>query len=1068
MNEITVSDIKNKLDIVQVIERYGYALKKEGSEYKGAISATSRSGKSLNVNPDKQVYNDFAGHAGSGDVLDFIAFVEDLDIKNDFLQVIQIAADQAGIVLDNIDYSQAADGRELHRLNGLVFGYYHSLLTDEIRELIRSKWGITDQTINDLQIGWAPENCHLLQVPEIKDYFGTEILKRSGLFYCNDNDNLVDIYRGRIVFPYWQRGGIVYSIGRDPKWDENKNKKKFIKQLVRSEKYPYVSPAVENVLFGLDSIKGKDTIYITEGIADSIALLQADRPVLSPVTVQFKDSDVNNVVMACKGKKLVKIINDNEDNESGLNGAIKTAKAYETAGIRAEIIILPRPEGEDKIDVAEYLKEHSIQELDSIHGSRVWDIILDKHAPAEDVPEDIVDKLELAEVIIKELSFMPEHYRKPYVMNTVRERLNIDSKNDLKNRYKTVVDEQPREAPGIEVTFLRGNGQLRTKKLSQAIMGLNHYITMKDNKDVYYYKEGVYVRGGEDIIKKGVQDILGDYSSEQRQKEIVNYIRNSTLVERDEIGHDCTRINLLNGIYNLESGELEPHRPEYISIHQIPINYDPEATCDKIDKYMSEVLKPDDIQTILEYFGYCLIPDTRMQKSLLVHGPGQGGKSVLLTVLGCAIGAINCSRESLHKLENDKYSVAELYGKLVNIFPDLASATIYENEMFKQISGNEHKLRGERKFGHPFQFKNTARLVFSANDLPPVPKGDFAYFRRWILIKMDTLIDESKQDKNLTDKLTTPEELSGLLNKMIAALKILLQNGKFSYNKTVPQVEEEYLIHSDPIAAFAKARLTYSDDYVLKRDVLTDYVEWCREHNKIAVYEGQLSKKLIKLGYRPGRLPESQGHLGIWHGCALKSRNKKEDKTDTVQNSDDYSTGFKKQPCIQKPISIELQYRGTGLNTPLGARENKKNISSSSVDKKNKINTCTIETSNPVTLSEKPVDSVNGVQGYTSEPCTDPTHIENWFDQWESSNGPIYGKRAIKATMDITKAKSLHSSEYAYLEAAVKKLIQSRCVECGSSIIYGESLDTGEKRCKGCYDRYFSRPAAAIPEELVL
>jgi DNA primase len=71
MNEITIADIKCRLDIVDVIGRiYGYSLTKDGDEYKGAILATSKSGKSLNVNPDKQVYNDFSGHAGGGDVLD--------------------------------------------------------------------------------------------------------------------------------------------------------------------------------------------------------------------------------------------------------------------------------------------------------------------------------------------------------------------------------------------------------------------------------------------------------------------------------------------------------------------------------------------------------------------------------------------------------------------------------------------------------------------------------------------------------------------------------------------------------------------------------------------------------------------------------------------------------------------------------------------------------------------------------------------------------------------------------------------------------------------------------------
>ncbi|AGB48938.1 DNA primase [Methanomethylovorans hollandica DSM 15978] len=340
---VTVQEIKDKLDIVQVFKKYGHSLKKEGSEYKGSISATSKSGKSLHVNPDKQVYNDFAGHAGGGDVLDAIAYCEGLDIRSDFPQVLKIAADMAGIELHDsgIDYDIVAEKRELQRLYKIAFKYYHGCLPEKGLEYIRGKWGIPDKTIDEQLIGWAPDNSHLSQVPEIKDNFPEELLIKSGLFYCNGDGKLVDIYRGRIVFPYCKNGEIVYSIGRDPKWDEDRSRKKFIKQLVHSEKHPYVSRAVENVLFGLDSIKGKDMVYITEGIADAIVLLQAGLPVLSPVTVRFKESDIEQLVSSCRGKKLVKIINDNETSESGLKGAIDTAKALESAGIRAEIIILP-------------------------------------------------------------------------------------------------------------------------------------------------------------------------------------------------------------------------------------------------------------------------------------------------------------------------------------------------------------------------------------------------------------------------------------------------------------------------------------------------------------------------------------------------------------------------------------------------------------------------------------------------------------------------------------------------------------------------------------------------------
>ncbi len=1006
MSEITIDDIKSRLRLEDVVERYGYALKRDGSEYKGAISATSKSGKSLNVNPDKQVYNDFAGHAGSGDVLDFIAFAEGLDIHSDFRQVLRIAAEMAGITLDDkTDYSLAAERRELHRLFRLVCGYYHSCLTDADREYIRSKWGITDQIIDDLLIGIAPINCHLLQVTEIQDHFSTEVLKKSGLFYCNNNDRLVDIYRGRIIFPYWLHGEIVYTIGRDPTWDKDKNQRKFIKQLVNSDKFPYVSSAVENVLFGLDSIRGHDTIYITEGIADAIVLLQNGLPVISPVTTRIKAADIEKVVAACKGKKLVKIVNDNETNNSGLNGAIDTAKALEANGIKAEIIQLPKGDNVDKIDVAEFMLHHSKEDIEHLPGRRVYDIILDQIAPADNIPTDVLDKLEVARKIAAELSFLPEPARKAYVFETVKDRLKIKRISDLKAIYSEVVESQPVECPSVEDTFLRGNGQVRTKKLGSYVMGLNHYITMKDTKEVYIYRDGVYVSGGEDVIKKDVQDILGDYSTEQRQNEIVNYIRNCTLVQRNDIGYDCTKINLLNGIYNLETGELEPHTPDYISIRQLPIVYDPDATCPKIDKFLSEVMDDRYIQTILEFIGYCMIPDTRIQQSMMVYGPGRGGKTVLLSLLESFVGGCNCSRQSLHRLENDKYSVAELYGKLVNIFPDLASTALYDSNVFKQLTGNEKSITGERKYIPQFKFINTARLIFSANDLPPAPNGNYAFWRRWILIKMDRVFEGKNEDKNLIYKLTTPEELSGLFNRAIAALNTLLQNDAFTYGHSVSEVAEMYKLASDPIAAFAADCVKESVDDCLKAAVYSVYCKWCENHGLQAKAPNIFAKAFKRLGFEGSKYSRLYGYSPVWIGCSC------------------VLAGSAEQPANKKPAPEEQVCPVGGLETPIVTNENKKNKMGdidAAEKKENKIKR--IEGSNPPTGQSEATDSEKTLAGCSCEPD--------------------------KMCDDAVRAKG-------------------RCVDCGDPKIYGTSED-GTQRCKACYNRYFMQPPVVIPEEISL
>jgi P4 family phage/plasmid primase-like protien len=341
-----------------------------------------------------------------------------------------------------------------------------------------------------------------------------------------------------------------------------------------------------------------------------------------------------------------------------------------------------------------------------------------------------------------------------------------------------------------------------------------------------------------------------------------------TLIPRSKINHDINIINLQNGLFNLKTGQLEPHSPDYISIIQLPITYDSDAECPAIDKFVSEVLQPMHHDVIYEIIGYCMVPDTRIEKSVMFLGKGANGKSVMLSMISTFLGSRNTAAESLHALESDPYSLAELYGKLANIFPDLASKAIYENSTFKMLSGNEHEIRAQRKYEHPFKFKNTARLIFSANNLPPAPNGDYAYYRRWIPIKFPYTFEGDAADKNLINKITTDEEMSGLFNKCVSRLQKVLNECKYSYDLSTDEVEIMYKINSDPIAAFVDEMVIYSDGDTLKAVMYKEYVDWCGRNGIEYAADNAFARRFRKLGYEASR--ESTGmRQYVWENCAV-------------------------------------------------------------------------------------------------------------------------------------------------------------------------------------------------------
>lgn len=1074
MNEITIADIKCRLDIVDVIGRiYGYSLTKDGDEYKGAILATSKSGKSLNVNPDKQVYNDFSGHAGGGDVLDFIAFAEGLDIQRDFVQVLHVAAQHAEIVLDyNLNYPEAAERRELQRLNRHVFGYYHSCLTDERREYIKTKWGLSDKYIDDMLIGYAPENSHMLQVSEIKDYFSTEILKKSGLFYCNDNDMLVDIYRGRIIFPYWNRGEIVYSIGRDPKWIKDSKSKKFIKQLVHSDKYPYVSEAVQNVLFGEDSLRGNDIVYITEGIADAGALLQAGKACISPVTVSFKEKDIEPMVQACRNKKLVKIINDNEENESGINGAIKTAKSLESAGIRTEIILLPRPDGVDKIDVADYLKEHNIEELDAILGQSVWETLL----YSSDVPEKEHERPRAAKQFIEcKLAQMRRTERKAFCLSAVRKYYGL-SAEIMRDILRTVRIESGTDK------YYSGEGRFIPTKLSEDIQKDHIFATFGNEIWIYHPVSGCYQPDGEPIIRKRVRDVLQEDSIEKFGNEVVYDISVCTQADRIEFDKENEFVNLHNGYVNIYTGEFFQHSPEMKFTSALPIVYDPAANCPKFDDFIK--CTGVDRTQILEAFSYCLVPGYPIHTFIMFIGDGGNGKGTALRLLNRFLGSNNTRNYTMQELTTDRYAKAGLYGKYANICGDMPAEYVKDTAIIKTLSGGD-PITVRNIYEKQFDFTNRAKLIFSMNHLPQFDDTTDSTFRRAHCIEFNNRVIGMMEGFNEED---LAAEIPGIFNEALKVLPELLERGEFTGKKSIEENREYMLNKADSVAAFMRMCADEGDGKTRTQDAYTAYTKFCTENRFTRVTNAVFGKRLKSLFPEIYKIPiVNEGARDMHYvGMLLKPQ-----YTNLDQKKVDEEYTMIHNGTSKNPIDIT---KTQGKHSKDIAKTQQKNANNqhqeAEMQLKDTANSIIFNENLKEKESDENADSQKYREIYGSLPClseskqsidsekpSDLCSVSAVFDEdllclmnaWEEQhNERISKKNHFKAVQDIAKARNVRSPEYSSLEAAIKRITYSRCVECGSSELYGTSKDTGEKRCKACYDRLFTRPAVAIPEELVL
>lgn len=288
-----------------------------------------------------------------------------------------------------------------------------------------------------------------------------------------------------------------------------------------------------------------------------------------------------------------------------------------------------------------------------------------------------------------------------------------------------------------------------------------HFKTLADTDEIWFYdkEKGIFVSDGEPIIKTRLESDFGRSDPTYKDapppitnngvKEHIGHIQRRTYINRDEFNPDISWIACNNCMINLITAETQPFDPKFMSTAQIPVNYDHSYPTSvyadffrmvegkelpRIISFLYEIMDLKDVELFLDYLAYCLWREYRYNFWMLLVGKGFNGKSVLLDLIERFFGKENKSGETLHRLLTERFSVANLFNKMVNIDADVSADVVFNNTgIIKKLTGNDLHA-GEHKFKQPFYFRNYAKLFFSCNRIPETDDDTDAFFRRIFII----------------------------------------------------------------------------------------------------------------------------------------------------------------------------------------------------------------------------------------------------------------------------------------------------------------------------------------------
>ena len=314
----------------------------------------------------------------------------------------------------------------------------------------------------------------------------------------------------------------------------------------------------------------------------------------------------------------------------------------------------------------------------------------------------------------------------------------------------------------------------------------------------------------------------------------------------EELLPEPDRVHLSNGTLLLDGTFLEG-KPEIVR-NRLPVAYNPDAPSPRRWlSFLEELLYPEDIPTLQEFIGYCLIPSNAGQRMLILKGSGGEGKSQIGAMLGSLFGS-NMKDGSISKISENPFARAYLEHTLLMVDDDMRLDALRQTNYVKSIVTAQGKMDLERKGKQSYQGWMYARLLaFSNGELQALYDRSDGFYRRQLLLTTKPKSPQRKDDPYLGEKLKA--EAEGVLLWAFAGLQRLKQN-HFRFTESERAIENREMARREKNNLFS---FLESDGYIrLKadssipsKDLYAIYRMWCDENNLAPLKARSFSDALV-------------------------------------------------------------------------------------------------------------------------------------------------------------------------------------------------------------------------------
>ena len=314
-------------------------------------------------------------------------------------------------------------------------------------------------------------------------------------------------------------------------------------------------------------------------------------------------------------------------------------------------------------------------------------------------------------------------------------------------------------------------------KAADAIINTYNLVATPDEK-IWIYENGYYKDNGKVIIDKILDRVAGKLYTINVSKETQKKVFLRSMEEYDIFDQNPYLLCVRNGVIDLLTGDFLEHSPGYYLTSAASVEYDPSKRPTEFINFLEGACTNDDDRlTLIDWIVACACL-TEFEYILFLTGHGSNGKHVYEALLQAFFGSDATEAISLEELMNSRFAMGYLRRARICISSE-TNPDKTKTELIKKISGNDW-ISSDVKNKDRARFKAYTQLIFDSNSMPIFEDTSYGFARRFTRVVMPyKFVDvrdegdplQKTADRHLLEKLTTDQELSGILNLIIIRAK---------------------------------------------------------------------------------------------------------------------------------------------------------------------------------------------------------------------------------------------------------------------------------------------------------